>query len=156
MAAQVITAGLGRLNLHCKRFYSILFAFLNILYYFSVNLNSSYVYGAYGDAVNFLLPWGFQTASFSKQFRKLFNHLGKSYVAKKSCVYLLLGCKFVVQNIAVLGCNTAHKPPLKSSAKIKKKQPKNHIDSLHAVTRIQMNFCITRLGRNFRGFCGAV
>lgn len=77
-AAKVITACLGRFNLHCKRFYSILFAFLNILYYFSVNLNSSYVYGAYGDAVNFLLPWGFQTASFSKLFRKLFNHLGKS------------------------------------------------------------------------------
>lgn len=77
-AAKVITAGLGRFNLHCKRFYSILFAFLNVLYYFSVNLNFSYVYGVYGDAVNFLLPWGFQTASFSKLFRKLFNHLGKS------------------------------------------------------------------------------
>lgn len=74
---------------------------------------------------------------------------------KKSCVYLLLGCKFVMQNIAVLGCNTAHKPPLKSSAKIKKNKTKNHINSPHAVTRIQMNFCITRLGRNFRGFCGA-
>lgn len=85
---KVITAGLGRFNLHCKRFYSILFAFLNILYYFSVNLNSSYVYRAYGDAVNFLLPWGFQTASFSKLSRKLFNHLGKSKPKKFLCLLI--------------------------------------------------------------------
>lgn len=41
---------------------------------------------------------------------------------KNSCVYLLLGCKFAMQNIAVLGCNTAHKPPLKIQCQNKKKK----------------------------------
>lgn len=59
VAAKVVAAGLGKFNLHCKGFYSVLFAFLNILYYFSVNLNSSYIFRARVYAVNFLLPWGF-------------------------------------------------------------------------------------------------
>lgn len=59
VAAKVVAAGSGTFDLHCKGFYSILFAFLNILYYFSANLNSSYVFRVRVYAVNFLLPWGF-------------------------------------------------------------------------------------------------
>lgn len=59
VAAKVVAGGSGRFNLHCKGFHSILFAFLNILYYFSVNLNSSCIFRARVYAVNFLLPWGF-------------------------------------------------------------------------------------------------
>lgn len=60
----------------------MVFALLNILRCHLVNLHPNYVFKMHMYAVNFLMPWGFQTASFSELFRKLFNHLGKSDVAK--------------------------------------------------------------------------
>lgn len=121
VAAKLVPAGSGRFNLHCRGC-SILFAFLNILYYFLVNLNSPMSLESVWMQLISCHPGDFRQLH-SEPFRKLFNHLGKSYGAKKSCVYLLPGCKLVVQNIAAPGCKTAHKPPLKSQCQ-KKKQTK--------------------------------